>query len=347
MKVYAHYEKVLIEGEPKPIGFRWNTILQFGSSWKNIGAVVMKNPGSSAPIKDAIIDEKTLYHLQIIDSKNEWFTFSVDNTMSNIEKLFLTYYLTVEGINGLNGVIRIFNLINVRDADLKKALKKYEKVISFPYTITVDEDIENLVSPVYLGWGDLGFDAKFKKNAFKIFDAVTKTTKCNYLKSFDNNRFYHPQYLMGRGKNKPYSQYLLNAFCQNTVEPVYDKVIIPNLKISKEVICKELFEHLKRLLLITEETPKTCRYKLNDDLSLTITMSGKGYVGIRHPEIKGGYSSTERSKYTRYFTLLEKYGFSTNSDKWLGVKEFKEYGYDDNEIIAKIKDEIKNIKESI
>ena len=346
MKVYAHYEEVSIEGEPKPIGFRWNTVLQFGSSWKNIGAVVMKNPGSSAPIKDVIIDEKAMCHLQLIDSKNEWFVFSVDNTMLNIEKLFLTYYHTLDGITGLNGVVRIFNLINVRDADLEKALNKYEKVISFPYSNTVDEDIENLVSPVYLGWGGLGFDAKFKNDAFKIYNAVTKTKKCNYLKSFNENKYYHPQYLMGRGKNMPNSQYLLNAFCQNTVEPVYDKVIIPKLKISKEVICKELFEHLKRSLHITEETPKTCRYELNDDLSLTITMSGKGYVGIRHPEIKGGYISTERSNFTRYLTLLEKYGFSTNSDKWLGVKEFKEYGYDDNEIIAQIKDEIKNIKES-
>ena len=44
----------------------------------------------------------------------------------------------------------------------------------------------------------------------------------NYLhEMFEDNLFYHPYYLMGQGKNCPKSQFLLNAFCQNTTSPKY------------------------------------------------------------------------------------------------------------------------------
>ena len=63
--------------------------------------------------------------------------------------------------------------------------------------------------------GVFGYNYFSKK--FKVYN---QNEVVGYLnKRFESNSFYHPQYLMGWGKNKPQSQYLLNAFCQNTQNP--------------------------------------------------------------------------------------------------------------------------------
>ena len=43
MIVYTHYKTI----EEFNFGYRWRTLLQFGSSWDMIGSVVMTSPGSS------------------------------------------------------------------------------------------------------------------------------------------------------------------------------------------------------------------------------------------------------------------------------------------------------------
>lgn len=235
MKVYAHYHE---EDKSNGNAYRWRTLLQFGDSWSVIGSVVMKNPGSATPIdKDnPISDNNILSHLHEFDKENEWYLFRPDNTMQNIERLFRCYQIENGGSNALNGIIQIFNLINVRDPNLNNALKKNANA-KYDYANTVDEDIELLVAPVYLGWGSLGFEETFRQNAQKIFDATKNTLNGKYLHpNFLDNKFYHPQYLMGRGKNKPNSQFLLNSFCQNTEHPVYIQIAAPAPKVAKEVV---------------------------------------------------------------------------------------------------------------
>ncbi len=215
MKVYAQYYKSEETGNE----YRWHTLLQFGSSWNVLGSVVMKNPGSAEPLK-RVVDDDILQHLYNI-CEDEWYQFTSDNTMMNVEKLFCAYYREKEGFPCLNGIIRIFNLINVRDADLESALNKNRKC-NFAFSKTVDEDILQLSSPVYLGWGKLGANPIFKADAEKIFAVAIEHMNGKYLhEKYDDNLFYHPQYLMGRGKNHPNSRYLLNAFCQNTTKPIY------------------------------------------------------------------------------------------------------------------------------
>ena len=110
--------------------------------------------------------------------------------MQLIEKLFVARY---EG-KPLNGVIQIFNLFNIRNADLEAALmsskEAKESVLS-----TIDEDIEAMrrfASPIYIGWGSLGKDLHFKEQAEKIFQFVRGEMKQEYLfPEFEKNRFYH------------------------------------------------------------------------------------------------------------------------------------------------------------
>ena len=220
MKVYAHYASPKTHPEIKN-EYRWRTLLQFGTSWEVIGSIVMVNPGSSRPVsKD--IDEETLCHLRSFSSECDWFVFSVDNTMQHIENLFRAYYETQSGNSNLNGVIQIFNLMNIREPNMGRALEKIQEETS-SFSKTVDKDITKLIAPVYLGWGkSMNGHPCFREDQEKLFQVVYNDMNGKYLHAnFNENLFYHPRYMMGRGKNRSMSKKLFHAFCQNTENPSY------------------------------------------------------------------------------------------------------------------------------
>lgn len=240
MKVYAHFLGVQ-EGHIWNLSkdgfqYRWRTILQFGNSWDVIGSVYMKNPGSAAPI-DKNLPNDIMIHLTDLDKvNNQWLEFTPDNTMRCIARLFMSK----NGSMQLNGIIQIFNLMNIRDADLGKALKMSKNSTEDVFS-TIKEDIAILsatTKPVYLGWGGLGKNSQFKKNAEIVFNAVVD--KNLYLnKEFYDNSFYHPQYLMCYGKNRHNCQWLLKAFQLNKRDFNFDyndtkvckqDILITNLK---------------------------------------------------------------------------------------------------------------------
>lgn len=211
MKVYAHY----LLSEKDKFQYRWRTLLQFGHSWNIIGSVIMKNPGSAEPQCEESREE-TLRRLSCFDQNPySWYVFSADNTMRLIETLF-----TIKnGGKPLDGVVQIFNLFNIRNADLDQALKDGKFAKESVYS-TIDEDMEAMrmsQAPVYIGWGALGNFTEFKQHANRYFAFVKDCMRQNYLwDDFNQNLFYHPQYLLGRGKNKAQSKWLLNAFCSNS-----------------------------------------------------------------------------------------------------------------------------------
>ena len=200
MKVYAHFRE---EGGRM---FRWRTLLQFGDSWQVVGSVVMKNPGSAYPLtpNQCVSDMFILPELQAIDDSEPWYEFKPDITMSCITRLF----------GAQSGVIQIFNLFNIREADLSQALHLYDEASPCVYEqqanpppsslllSTTEQDISQLKGPVYLGWGPLGSDGRFRQKAQMIFDAVKD--RMNYLNpDFDSTPFFHPLYLMQYGAKKP------------------------------------------------------------------------------------------------------------------------------------------------
>ena len=218
MKVYTHYLN------KNGIEYRWRTILQIGNSWDVCGTIFMKNPGSSKNIKANLLhinDKEILKNLREFDdvkssSSYEWYEFSIDNTMDCVKDLFETYYH--ERREPLNGVIQIFNLFNIRDANLGKAIDKSKGDVIEELAYTADNDIKHIVPPVYIGWGDLWKHTALRDNAEKIFSAVYKKTP--YLcDDIQNNKFYHPQYLMNFGKNKVDCIFELNRFIQGNYYP--------------------------------------------------------------------------------------------------------------------------------
>ena len=201
IKVYTHY---LCKNE---IEYRWRTIIQIGNSWEVRGTIFMKNPGSSkyvepniSPIENSDLLEK----LRTFDDTRtssfyEWYEFSVDRTMICVINLFKAYYEAHR--EQLNGVIQIFNLFNVRDVNVWRAIDKCKDEGLEKLVYTTDDDIKNIVSPVYIGWGNLWRNPTYKENAQRIFSEVIKNPSylCNRI---EENKFYHPQYLMSYGKNR-------------------------------------------------------------------------------------------------------------------------------------------------
>lgn len=193
MKVYTHYKE--LDGNGQAIGIRFNTLLQFGDSWNPLGSVVMKNPGSAnfknkdrAPVSDPAI----LSHLEQFEHYpgNEWFEFNADTTMRCIEELFSA------SSEGLNGVILIFNLMYVRTPNVEEAIGFFKEVRFEDNDISIIRRYECL--PIYLGWGAIGNDSRFREKAKAIFNIALRSNR--YLKpEFEENSFYHPQFLR-RGK---------------------------------------------------------------------------------------------------------------------------------------------------
>ena len=191
MKVYALWH------EENGYEYRWRTILQFGNDWNVIGSVYMKNPGSAYPIANPDTDTLKLLKKKFSDS-NEWKVFDSDNTMDYIEKLFEEAFLAP-----LNGVIQIFNLFNLRNADLASALKVLKGgKCNNNYAHTFDEDLKNLVFPVYIGWGNLWNDPYFEENNYSneinsVFDRAKELAgaKWHFPSKMEDNHFFHPKYL--------------------------------------------------------------------------------------------------------------------------------------------------------
>lgn len=340
MKVYAHYLK---DGD---VEYRWKTLLQFGKNWDIIGSVVMKNPGSAAP-KAEVIEEKTLFELNKFDAQQKWYEFTIDNTMQCVENLFREYQKYHNDNFELNGVVQIFNLFNIREADLDKALKIAQNVGGEVFYQTTNDDLASLKAPVYLGWGGLGSDERFFNQAKKYFEQVELLDQGYLHNSFEDNIFYHPQYLIGRGKNKPKSVYLKSCFFQNTTQPEGIEHINFNVKFDKEIVFNRVVEEIGQANEKHETNEKTVRFLFpdNKDLQLTITKSEKGYVGIRHTNFEGAkkYGKDIYPNEKKMIGILEEYEYP-HSDVWLGTKNFNAYGFSDEEIVKSIIEEIKELQ---
>ena len=339
MKVYAHYYN---DKEVKN-EYRWRTLLQFGTSWNIIGSVVMKNPGSASPLK-CIREENLLDKLYSFSNEYEWFEFSADNTMQCIEALFRCYYRHNTKDSDLNGVIQIFNLMNVKDPNLEIAIERNKRT-THSFSVTIERDVNNLVAPIYLGWGGLGFSSMFVENAKIVFKKAIESFNCKYLtETFEDNVFYHPQYLMTRGKKHPKSQYLFNAFCQNTRNPKYTCTTVSKVQISKNEVYKKALDILKSETFYgeipIEEELKLCRFKMDERLNQTITSKGNGYIAIME-NCKYGTSKDN------YLQMLNEYDFLTSEKAWLGYKDFKSYGTDVDLIVDSIIKEVEKIKKGL
>ena len=188
IKAYARY---FSDQNDSAIGYRTNTILQIGNSWDIIGAAFLINPGSAAPLKNALSNDTLSQLTKISGERTDWFQFTVDQTMGWLVKIFNGGYIGAP--KELNGVILLFNLFNLRNQDLDMALKQLGSH-NHPYIFTTDKDIEAIsgVDKIYLGWGRL-YNQELAAKAREIFDALDGKQKYYLNEVFEKNAFTHPR----------------------------------------------------------------------------------------------------------------------------------------------------------
>jgi len=219
MKVYAEF---LIKNG---VEYRRKTLLQFGGSTKLIGSAVLMNPGSSKNTGKTANSEliksffKDNHNRELSNSEiSEWYDYTDDSTMRQLEYIFNGWYLhkkgIIEQITELNGIIQLFNCSYYKNQHLSNAKHHFAK----------DEDVNfeeyNLITskPVYFGWGNEGkmpYGSLYKM-ATTIFDEYMKSNSTNksiYKSTFENNLFYHPGYVnRGYGRNTKLQEFLYSFF---------------------------------------------------------------------------------------------------------------------------------------
>ena len=166
MKVYTHYNTIDGTG----YGYRWRTLLQFGTSWDIIGSVVMMNPGS-ANYKHADHhpedDRSLLSILHTFDNEHSlcepWFEFGSDQTLGFVAELFAEKS-HVNGNKDLSGVIQVYNLFYLKEPDpIKGIALNAELNLNDINDSIFTQDIKALEAPVYLGFGRLSRNFAFRK----------------------------------------------------------------------------------------------------------------------------------------------------------------------------------------
>lgn len=194
MKVYAEFI------EENGILFRTKTLLQYGDSWDLIGSIVMKNPGSAKP--GVPLNEESKNHISnFFDEKidfSNWTEANDDATMKKIAPIFNGQY--VQKNIELKGIIQIFNILNICDSKIDKAIKNANNTNS-TYLFPNQEETVKLFrdKPVYLGFFDFYTDKtslhqKFMENYANILFKYVKESKFMYLPYDDiiDNPMYHP-----------------------------------------------------------------------------------------------------------------------------------------------------------
>lgn len=200
MNVYAEYFS------ENGIDYRKTTIIQIGDSWELLGSAILKNPGSAIPLDDEIDNETFEKISGICQNSNHkhWKKFKGDATMNCLEKIFNGSF--VGDKKEISGVILLFNLHYIREADINKARILFDRSNSentFPHI----EDIKSIIKdkPVFIGWFDE--HKKLKNEKVKtfvddIFNHLASQENSYLEKEFKQNQFYHPLYV-GRLYNNP------------------------------------------------------------------------------------------------------------------------------------------------
>ncbi len=203
MKCYARW---IEEGD---LYFRDQTILQFGSNWNLLANIILLNPGSATPkgneiLNDMLLEKRLPYFVSPADNQN-YYEFYLDRLMQDILKCFSEHY---DG-----GVIKIYNLFNLKNQNSGKAIEEYYENQSNDLIHTKMEDVKYGTAPVVIATGDNGLKdglidelKKFielsnKENIYSIQKTDEKKYSLVKDKKDENGLIYsyHPSYTFKYG----------------------------------------------------------------------------------------------------------------------------------------------------
>lgn len=137
---------------------------------------------------------------------------------------------------------------------------------------------------------------------------------------------------------------LINKECSKQIE-AYKERIINHKKtsgsIDKNQIVLQAIPRLKTIFnensLLEKQEPKLYRFKLNDELILTITSKEQGYIAIRGIDKNNDLTD-------KYSQILKRFEFLPIEKVWLGKKNFKAFGNSVEDVVNSIVDAVTKIK---
>ena len=129
--------------------FRDQTILQFGDSWNLLASIVLHNPGSAEPIKGSATYDDYLQSnnlpFYVSDNCSSYYKFKTDPLMKYLHRLYLQ--------KNAGGVLKLYNLFNLKNQDSSDALKQFRAHRNHPDMFTAPEDIRFGEAPVVIATG--------------------------------------------------------------------------------------------------------------------------------------------------------------------------------------------------
>jgi hypothetical protein len=137
---------------------------------------------------------------------------------------------------------------------------------------------------------------------------------------------------------------LINKECSKQIE-AYKERIINHKKtsgsIDKNQIVLQAISRLKTIFnensLLEKQEPKLYRFKLNDELILTITSKEQGYIAIRGIDKNNDLTD-------KYSQILKRFEFILIEKVWLGKKNFKAFGNSVEDAVNSIVEAVTIIK---
>ncbi len=136
--------------------YRDQTIIKLDdddNNWDLYASIILLNPGSAEPLYNEQTVTSTLAKLNLpyFINEGQYFRFNLDPLMRS-----LVEYLSINGI--CTGVIKIYNLFNLRNPNSGEALDSYENMINTPsnnnsYLHTNIKDVIYNNKPIILACG--------------------------------------------------------------------------------------------------------------------------------------------------------------------------------------------------
>ncbi|HFD32859.1 MAG TPA: hypothetical protein ENJ28_09170 [Gammaproteobacteria bacterium] len=203
MKCFARWRE-----EDPELCFRDQTILQFGEDWELLVNYILLNPGSALPVdrksQNEYLESKELPYY--VAGEGEYYSFSIDRLMNDLLKLYSSKYS--------GGVIKIYNLFNLKNQNSGTAIEQYKKYRKSKLIHTNIEDIKYCYAPVIIATGsgvhaDPGLEEELKKfislaEASSLYSLQKKEDKVFCIEKAHPDESglidsYHPSYTFKYG----------------------------------------------------------------------------------------------------------------------------------------------------
>ena len=182
--------------------YRNGTLLHFGNSWQLLGSVILLNPGSTKLLDTKPMDALLSKYLEGFNDHKEYYAYSLDPLMRALIDIFAQKFPH-------GGVIRIYNLFNIKNPKSDSAIEALKKIERNPHLFTPISEVDFKDALVIVATGDeVHADPRLENQLRRYIEKAPKDNLYTIVKK-DKNLFtiqkakpnedgliesYHPSY---------------------------------------------------------------------------------------------------------------------------------------------------------